>query len=236
MRIISADALSTLVKLKENTEQAGSVERIPELLVPYEYTRIDRIIAIAFAVKEETKSAIEEEEGTLPLELAPSPDQGSAKQQHTSSDIIEGVRASIVAALSVKYMPLVKKSRALYWSADNSVRVAITVSKRYEESGFWYAYHMPWDEFLSRGNPGLYVLGCVGRAEAYAIPYAWIHSRLELLNTTDRDRGKYWHILLYPANDGQFVLRLKNGKSEIAERIRHLPKRSSLEFLTLGGF
>jgi len=214
MRIISADALSTLVKLKENTEQAGSVERIHELLVPYEYTRLDRIIEIAFTVTEDTKSAIEEEEGTLPSELAPSPDQGSAKQQHTSSDIIEGVRASIVAALSAKYMPLVKKSRALYWSADNSVRVAITVSKRYEESGFWYAYHMPWDEFLSGGKPGLYVLGCVGRAEAYAIPYAWIHSRLDLLNTTDRDRGKYWHILLYPADDGQFVLRLKNGKSE----------------------
>src|SRR5277367_4960051 len=141
MRIISADALSTLVKLKENTEQAGSVERIHELLVPYEYTRLDRIIEIAFTVTEDTKSAIEEEEGTLPSELAPSPDQGSAKQQHTSSDIIEGVRASIVAALSAKYMPLVKKSRALYWSADNSVRVAITVSKRYEESGFWYAYH-----------------------------------------------------------------------------------------------
>ena len=161
MRIISADALSTLVKLKENTEQAGSVKQFHELLVPYEYTRLDRIIEIAFTVTEDTKSAIEEEEGTLPLELA-RPDQGSAKQQHTSSDIIEGVRASIVAALSVKYMPLVKKSRALYWSADNSVRVAITVSKRYEESGFWYAYHMPWDEFQVVEIPGCMYLGALG--------------------------------------------------------------------------
>ncbi len=34
IRIISADALATLVTLKENTEQPNSVERIHELLIP----------------------------------------------------------------------------------------------------------------------------------------------------------------------------------------------------------
>jgi hypothetical protein len=214
IRIISADALATLVALKENTEQADSVKRIHELLVPFEYTRLDRIIEIAFTVTEDAKAALEEEQATLPADLSSSANEGSTKQQHTSPEIIAAVRANIIAALSVKYSPLVKKSRALYWSADKSMRVVVTVSKRYGESGYWYAYHLPWDEFLSEGQAGLYVLGCVGRNEAFAIPYEWIHARVESLNFTEREDGKHWHILVYPTDDGRLVLRLKNGKNE----------------------
>jgi hypothetical protein len=214
IRIISADALAKLVTLKENTEQADSVRRIHELLVPFEYTRLDRIIEIAFAVTEDAKTAFEEEQSTLPGDLGPSANEGPAKQQHTSPEIIAAIRANIIAALSAKYSPLVKKSRALYWSADKSTRVVATVSKRYGESGYWYAYHLPWDEFLSEGHPGLYVLGCVGRNEAFAIPYEWIHARVDSLNFTEREDGKHWHILLYPTDDGQLVLRFKSGKNE----------------------
>lgn len=220
IRIISADALATLVTLKENTEQADSVRRIHELLVPFEYTRLDRIIEIAFAVTEDAKTALEQEQTTVPDDLISSGSEGPTKQQRTSPEIISAVRADIVAALSAKYLPLVKKSRALYWSADKSLRVVVTVSKRYGESGYWYAYHLPWDEFLSSAQRGLYVLGCVGRTEAYAIPFDWIHARLESLNFTERENGKYWHILLYPTDDGQFVLRLKNGKSELLDGFR----------------
>jgi hypothetical protein len=214
IRIISADALATLVALKENTEQADSVKRIHELLVPFEYTRLDRIIEIAFTVTQDAKASLEDEQATLPADLSSSTNEGPTKQQHTSPEIIAAIRANIIAALSAKYSPLVKKSRALYWSADKSIRVVVTVSKRYGESGYWYAYHLPWDVFLSEGQAGLYVLGCVGRNESFAIPYEWIHARVESLNFTEREDGKHWHILLYPTDDGQFVLRLKNGKSE----------------------
>ena len=33
------------------------------------------------------------------------------------------------------------------------------------------AYHSDWYKFLSDGTQGLYVLGCLGRDEAYALPY-----------------------------------------------------------------
>lgn len=47
--------------------------------------------------------------------------------------------------------------------------------------------------------------------------HAWIHSKLKQMNTTDRETGSYWHILLHPEGDGQFLLRLKNGQSESLE-------------------
>jgi hypothetical protein len=220
IRIISVDALAKLVTLKENTEHADSVRRIHELLVPFEYTRLDRIIEIAFAVTEDAKTALEEEQATLPADLGTAANEGTTRQQHTSPEIIAAVRAKIIAALSAKYSPLVKKSRALYWSADKSLRVVVTVSKRYGESGYWYAYHLPWDEFLSEGQPGLYVLGCVGLNEAIAIPYEWIHARVESLNCTERADGKHWHILVDPTENGQMVLRLKNGKNESLDGFR----------------
>ena len=220
IRIISADALTKLVRLKENTEQADSVKRIHELLVPFEYTRLDRIIEIAFAVTEDAKTALEEEQATFPADLSSSTNEGPAKQQHTSPEIIAGIRANIIAALSAEHSPLVKRSRALYWSADKSLRVVVTVSKQYEDSGYWYAYHSPWDAFLAEGKQGLYVLGCVGRNEAFAIPYEWIHARVESLSFTERGDSKHWHILLYPTDNGQLVLRLKNGKNESLDHFR----------------
>src|SRR6267142_361835 len=58
VRIISADALAKLVKLKENAELT-SVSKIHDLLVPFEYTRLDKIIEIAFTVAEDTTNAVE---------------------------------------------------------------------------------------------------------------------------------------------------------------------------------
>jgi hypothetical protein len=59
VRIISADALAKLVMLKESTELA-SAEKIHELLVPFEYTRLDKIIDIAFTVAEEASEPVDQ--------------------------------------------------------------------------------------------------------------------------------------------------------------------------------
>jgi hypothetical protein len=211
VRIISADALGKLVALKESTEIA-SAEKIHDLLVPFEYTRLDKIIEIAFTVAEEASDA---EGGQVEVETATVGEGSrSGKQRHTSADVIEQLRSQIVTALSNKYSPLVKKSKALYWSTDKSVRVAVTISKRYENGNFWYAHHPDWDAFLGEGSVGLLVLGCIGKDEAYAIPHAWIHTKLRYLNTTDREGRSYWHVYLHPESDGRLLLRLNNGQGE----------------------
>ena len=99
IRIISADALSKLVVLKENTQQADSVKRIHEVLIPFEYTRLDRIIDIAFAVTEDAKAVLQEEQTEIPVDSSLESNGSVTKQQHTSPEIIAELRASIVAAL-----------------------------------------------------------------------------------------------------------------------------------------
>jgi hypothetical protein len=53
-----------------------------------------------------------------------------------------------------------------------ALRAVVTISKQYlEDGGYWHAYHSGRDKFLSEASQGLYVLGCIGRDEAYAIPF-----------------------------------------------------------------
>jgi hypothetical protein len=216
MRIISIDALKKLVSLKEGAESA-TVRKIHELLAPFEYTKLDRIIEIAFTVAEETGSSSEEESTAGE---AVSNGQGPKEHQVSSKADIDSLRAKLVDQLVATNAPLIKKSRALYWSVDKSVRAAITISKKYPGGDYWYAYHMDWDEFLGQGAKGLYVLGCIGRPDAFVIPYEWIHSRLERLHSTDRDGGKHFHISLYPQANGTLKLHPKTGNEESLEAFK----------------
>ena len=218
-RIISADALIKLVSLKENTELA-SAAKIHELLVPFEYTRLDKIIDIAFTVAEDASTAAVDNEQAGEIDFTVSEVVSGKTQQHTPGVIIAEVRAQIVKVLSDAYAPLVKKSRALYWSTDKSMRAAITISKQYKDGDYWYAYHPDWDTFLSEGARSFFVLGCVGRDEAFVIPFDWIHSRVNSFYVTERDDHRYWHILLWPTENGAMALHLKDGGTESVERFK----------------
>jgi hypothetical protein len=48
-RIISVDALVKLVELKVNSDEDETTQKIRNLLVPFEYTRLDNIIDVMFA-------------------------------------------------------------------------------------------------------------------------------------------------------------------------------------------
>jgi hypothetical protein len=99
IRIISVDALTRLVALKESTEDE-TTKRIHDLLIPFEYTRLDKIIDIAFTAAKDATAA-------------------------------------------------------------------------------WYAYHPAWDSFLAEGERSFFVLGCVDRSEAFAIPRKWMSQQLK---------------------------------------------------------
>jgi hypothetical protein len=210
-RIISVDALMKLVLLKERTEEAAS-SKIYDLLTPFEYTRLDRLIDIAFTVAEDASSPLEEESSEINESI--SSEQVYA-QQHTPASTIDEIRESILNQVSKEYGPFVKESRALYFTPNKEARVVITVSKMYSAGNYWYAYHPSWDEFLQKGNVGFFILGGVGLKIAFAIPREWIHKRLGELNKTEKPNGKtYFHIHLWPGEDNHWHLRLRNGQTE----------------------
>lgn len=223
IRLISIDSLTKLVKLKEGTEE-DTVDKIRDVLVPFEYTRVDRIIDIAFTAASE---ATAERDIDAERELDLNTSEAGGAQEHTPRPVLEERRQSALAALAAREgATLVRRSRATYWSSDDdhSLRVACSISKRYRTGHYWYAYHPSWDDFLRNAphGSGFFVLASVDRPEAYAIPREWLHERLRYLNQTVVDDQKaYWHIHLDEDAHGELSLRLhKKSASESLKSFR----------------
>ena len=120
-------------------------------------------------------------------------------QQHTPQRTMDMLRKRIISSLAERDgISLIAHKRAQFWTPDHDVRAACTISKRYDRgSNYWYAYLPQWDEFLSGGYIGYFVLGCFEKEVAYVLPHAEISEHLPNLNTsTNRDGRTYWHIHL----------------------------------------
>ena len=150
--------------LKKKSNADTTVGQIKELLQPFEYTKIDKIIDVIFATAEDVETEEIEEETS----------QAEARTQiRTNRELLNAKRQSAVDSLSIQLGVALRRHRqTLFWNADKSVRVCAVVSKRYERDyqPYWYAYHLTWDEFLRGGEQSYFMLVCMDRQQAYAIP------------------------------------------------------------------
>ena len=197
-RVISAESLINLVKIKESADEDTTITKIRSLLTPFEYTRLDNIIDIMFTTTRDVESYFDLDSQRTESE-APVSDTQVPVQQHTPQRTMDMLRKRIISSLAEREgISLVAHKRAQFWTPDHDVRAACTISKRYDRgSNYWYAYRPQWDEFLSVGNIGYFVLGCLDKNVAYVLPHAEITEHLSNLNTsTERGGRTYWHIHL----------------------------------------
>ncbi|HEX2208020.1 MAG TPA: hypothetical protein VHG93_10095 [Longimicrobium sp.] len=215
MRLISVDALLSLVRLKESTESGVTGAKIRSILSPMEYTRLDPLIDVMF-------TAAKDVEATAESEILASPVTEDASQDSdtgwTEAHLLNAKRDQILAAVAGRYgRKLVKRSRALYWDASHVYRAACTISKRYTKRGqppYWYAYHPAWDEFLDAGEVSSLVLGCMDLNVAFVLPLEELRQYLDELNTSVRPDGRhYWHVKILEPKPGRYALQLpRSGK------------------------
>lgn len=212
MRLISIDALRSLVDLKESTEAGITGTKIRSILIPMEFTRLDTLIDVMFTAAKDVETTAEIEK-PLPPENNEAADTENIGWQFTDQQLLRVKRDEILTAFGEKnQQKLIKRSMALYWSSDHSYRVACTLSKRYTKKGaspYWYAYHPTWDSFLAEGETGHLILGGMDLNIAFALPLAVIRAHLNEFNTTVKDDGNsYWHLKIFEPNPGKYVLQL----------------------------
>lgn len=223
MRVVGVDSLIKLVTVKEKSSEDQTISQIRELLQPFEYTRVDRILDVVFsatidAVNDDQQIAISEAES----------ERETASQVRTPQQTIEDVRLKAVEALNHKLsLNLVRRRQALFEDVDGNVRACATVSKRYDDRGqpYWYAYHPKWDDFLQYAGQGYVIFGCVDRAEAFAIPLDRMRRILPSLNQTVKPDGSaYWHVKFAEEQKGMILFASKTGeKFELGEYQLELP-------------
>lgn len=219
MRLISIERLIKLVQIKQKSDDPSTLYQIRQLLQPFEYTKIDKIIDVIFttAVNVESQQEIEQEAPTADS----SQEHEAYKQIRTDPDLLNGKRQQAVDAFAaLKGKELVKKSKTLFWSPEKDLRVCCAVSKRYESDyqPYWYAYHPKWDEFLAEGQEGYFILSCMDRDEAYAVPYSWLRDNKKNLNMTERSDKSYWHVSITTLENGELAINTSKvgTKSELA--------------------
>lgn len=205
MRLISIERLIKLVQIKEKSGDPATIHQIRQLLQPIEYTKIDKIIDVIFTTAVDVESQ-QESEQEVPIEEQ---EHEGYKQVRTAPELLNAKRLQAVEAFSaLKGKELVKQSRTLFWSSDKELRVCCAVSKRYEGDNkpYWYAYHPKWDEFLAEAHQGFFVLTCMDRNDAFAVPYTWIASNKKNLNMTDTGERSYWHVPVTTLEDGTLAI------------------------------
>jgi hypothetical protein len=207
MRLISIERLIKLVQIKEKSDDLATITQIRQLLQPFEYTKIDRIVDVVF-----TTATDVEEQIIIPLSVEEVEQGGGpSKQERTDPELLNAKRLQAVDAFArLKGQELVRSSRTLFWSSDKRFRVCCAVSKWYEMDyqPYWYAFHPNWDRFLADGEDSYFILSCMDRDEAYALPYSVIDESKANLNVTDRGERSYWHIALTTLEDGSLGLNL----------------------------
>ena len=184
-RVISAESLTNLVKIKESADEDTTITKIRSLLTPFEYTRLDNIIDIMFTATRDVESSLESD-SQVSESAPPVSNTQMTVQQHTPQRTMDMLRRRIVSSLAERDgISLIAHKRAQFWTPDHGVRAACAVSKRYDRgSKYWYAYHPQWDQFLEAANIGYFVLGCLDKEVAYVLPHAEISGQLSNLNTT----------------------------------------------------
>jgi hypothetical protein len=214
MRLISIERLIKLVQIKEKSDEPAPIHQIRQLLQPFEYTKIDKIIDVIFT----TAVDVENQRGSEEEALAEGNAQESGKQIRTAPELLNAKRQQAVEAFATfKTKELVKQSRTLFWSPDKSLRVCCAVSKRYESDyqPYWYAFHPKWDEFLAEATEGFLILSCMDRDEAFAVPYSWLATNKANLNMSDNGERSYWHIAVTTL-DGSLAINVSKVGTKVA--------------------
>lgn len=206
MRLISIDRLIRLVQIKEKADDVATLNQIRQLLQPFEYTKIDRIIDVIFTTTRNVETQQELEHTTEELSVT---EREPNRQARTSLEELNAKRQQAVTAFAtIKGKPLIRRSTTLFSSPDKTFRVCCAVSKRYEGDyqPYWYAFHPAWNDFLSEGEDSFFVLSCMDRDEAFAIPFAWLAENRQNLNTTERGEKSYWHVPITTLPGGDLAI------------------------------
>jgi hypothetical protein len=208
MRVVGVESLIKLVRVKEKSSEDQTVNQIRELLRPFEYTRVDRILDVVFSA---ATDVVLENENQSDLDL-----EEVTQHERTPQKTIEDVRLNAIQALNVERgLNLVRKRQALFSDPTSHSRACVTVSKRYDNKlqPYWYAFHPKWEEFLAQAETGFMVFGCVDRDEAFAIPLEKMKAILPSLNTTERPDGSmYWHVKFAETGEGMVLFASKTGE------------------------
>ena len=212
-RLISVDALLRLMLLKQSVDDPDALRRIYQILVPREFTKLDEIVELVFSTTEDAKKA--EELPDIDETLQPSGQGTKSAPKFTPVAFNAQVAARVSTHLGV---PLLKRTRALYSSPDETVQVVCAVSRLHTgkaQQSYWFAFHPHQRDVLASAERGFAAFGCGAAEHTFLIPIGELATWLDGMNmTTKENERSYWHIQIFE-DGGKATLVRKKGVPRI---------------------
>lgn len=208
MRLISIEALLRMLRLKEEMGDPTIIKKIHQILIPCEFTRLDKIVDITFAVVEDIRQDVESEE-----------DRAETDEKSKNITPVNFNEACVQRIEKYLGTTLVKQSRALFASPDSNIRISCAVSRYHEKNrDYWFAFHPHQQIFLSFAEKSFVSFGCGSPKTLFLIPFTEFKPWLENCNQTIRENGTYWHIIIHQVdNNYKMIGRKGSGGFDITK-------------------
>lgn len=211
MRLISIDSLIKLMHLNQNVDDPQTIEKIHQILIPKEFTKLDEIINIVFSTAEEIKESETVENEEVDVEIV----KDTNDKKFTPVSFHQSCIDEIENKLDLS---LIKKTRSTYTNSSKSLNLICAISKEYTKGnknfGYWFAFHPHQKEFVEKVPNGLVALGCGSKNQILLIQSSKFVPLLENMNTTERDGRYYWHVHISKEKN-KFFLQFKKGNQAV---------------------
>lgn len=212
MRLISVDALVRLMLLKQSVDDPDALRRIYEILIPREFTKLDEIVELVFSTAEDAKKVEDVPDAAEDQTHAESAEKPDPKFTPVAFNGLIAERVS-------KHLgaPLLKRTRALFSSPDERIRVVCAASRAYfgkAQQNYWFAFHPHQKDALVGAEQGFAAFGCGSPEHCFLIPIETFFGWLDGMNMTLKEDRHYWHVQIYE-EDGKATLVRKKGQPRI---------------------
>ena len=216
IRLISAESLFKLVKIKEEADDQATIAKIRSILTPLELTKLDFVVELLATTAEDIQESIadnSEEES-----------KGKKEKKFTPVAFNKEVAKNIESYLG---KDLKKTSRTLYTTADKSISVRCLVSKSHqstEKEYYWFAFHPHFKSDIDSYSEAFIAFGCGSPGKVFFFRMSYFISFLDQLNTTATEDRMYWHVHIYETHEGRSFLHRKGGNPplDVTEKLLKL--------------
>jgi hypothetical protein len=213
VRILSIDALHKLMDVKEILEDPKTADKIFDILVPKEYTRIDEIIDLIFSTAEDVS---QQEEDLIP---DVEPEEGAPTgKKFTPVNFTNACIERIKAKLKIE---LVKKSRASFFNDIENVGLVCAISKLHGKGNkpvYWFAYHPHQKEYLKEYKHSYVAYGCGSEKLLFLFPIKDFEKHLPKFHKTELENRSYWHVqIMKDGNDWVLITKKEFENISVAK-------------------
>lgn len=213
VRLISTEALMSLLAVKEDVEDPQTQSRIHSVLRPREFTRLDEIVELLFSTAEDIKQEQVVEEDELEEDEEKENETDFSPEWKPKFVPVAFHDACIRRIEKVLGISLLKRSRATFAGADKDLRLICAISREHVRGGtrsYWFAFHPHQGEYLAGGVSSYVAFGCGSEHQLLLIRYEEFQPWLNGMNeTTTKDRT-YKHVSIFQT-DNRFELVRRQG-------------------------